>query len=373
MSDGSPIGWLHKPDHIPSTLNFVVGCTPRSDGCKFCFAPNWVARQAHLPGRDGIVERDEEGRLAWTGKVITFPERLAVLPRKKKPHMIFVTALGELFDPQVSDDDLIKLWRTMAETPQHIYVILSKLSKRMHDKVTKMAKLFGILPNVWIGVSVENQDQANIRIPWLLNTPAAIRAVSFEPLLGPVDPTRIAAGDGKWLDAFAGRYGDGAGPYADAPARINWAIVGGESAPKADARPMHPQWARFIVGRAQAAGIATFFKQWGSWGPAPWVVRVPEETIGDPVRLAAAKKESEKAGATHAYAAWAHLHEWDKYEPPHKPWSVERRELSDDTHAPIRYYPHKSAGHLLDGVAVQQWPNIDGPIIEAHREEKAHA
>lgn len=218
-------------------------------------------------------------------------------------------------------------------------------------------------------ITVQIKDQANIRIPWLLRTPAAIRAASFEPLLGPVDPTRIAAGNGRWIDAFTGDVGDAAGVYAAAPARLDWAIIGGESGPKDRARPMHPNWARFIVGRARRARVATYFKQWGSWGPAPWVVRVPDDVIGDPEKLATAKRQSEKTGATHAYPLWAHLHEWASYEPPHKPWSVERTSLSDDTHAPIRYYPGKTAGHLLDGQTIHQWPSIDGRIIETRHAE----
>ncbi len=376
MSDGSPIDWLSQPGFEPYTLNFVLGCTPRSDGCKFCFAPRWVARQAHYPGRGGIVAHDEQGRLAWTGKVLTFVERLAPLMKIKRPRMVFVTALGELFDPQVTDDSLVALWRMMAATPQHTYVILSKLSKRMHDKVSMLVRLFGVLPNVWIGASVENQEQANIRLPWLVKTPAAIRLVSCEPLLAPIDLTRIPAGSVKQpdmvYDVLGKKYGVPGRWKAKMSTGIDWVIIGGEAAAKADARPMHPDWARSLIRQATGAGVAVFFKQWGSWGPAPWVVKIPDEVIasGDPVRIEAAKDEARKVGATHSLPVWAHEYDMKPTEAGHATYGLERHELpADSPHAPMRFYPGKSAGHVIDGRVWHQWPSIDGRIIEAPREE----
>jgi protein gp37 len=367
MSDRSLIGWLGQPGFLPMTANVVLGCVHRSAGCRECFAPRWVARQAHLPGRGGIVTKDDQGRTVWTGKVETYPERLPGLRALTKPRMIFVTALGELFDPQVDEDFIVDLWQTMADTPHHIYVILTKLPKRMHDMVTKMAARFGVLTNVWLGVSTEDQHQAEVRLTWLFRTPAAIRLVSCEPLLSPIALTDLDVGGGVRLNALTGiaKVGERETPFTADGARLDWVIVGGESAAKDRARPMHPIWARWLRDQAVAAGVALFFKQWGSWGPAPWVVRVPATVLGDPVLLAAAKAEAEKIGATHFYNPLAHHHSWEIGEASHKPWSVERHELAaGEPNAPMRYYQGKTAGCELDGRIWKQWPNLDGPIIE---------
>lgn len=379
MAKGTPIGWLHRPGYTPYTLNIVVGCTPVSDGCKLCFAPNSMARQEHLPGRDGITTRDEHGRRAWTGKVALLEERLDWPRRLRNPHMIFVTVLGDLFNAKVPEEFIARVWQMMADTPQHIYVILTKQPKRMRDIVTRLAERFGVLANVHLGVSVEDQEQADIRIPFLLDTPAAIRAVSCEPLLGPIDLSRwlgerlasqavaeVAAAHGIDSDRYRRRLRH----YFEDRARpaLSWVIVGGESGPKAEVRPMHPQWARQIRDQAVLAEVAFFFKQHGSWGPAPWKVPVCDPEVGwqgTDAELAAAKRESERTGATHAYAVWAHLHGHQLYQPTHKPWSLERTFLAEREHAPMRFYPGKSAGDVLDGRQWHQWPDGQGGIIDA--------
>jgi protein gp37 len=386
MSEGSEIGWLHQPGYTAWTLNVGIGCTVRSEGCNECYAPKWAIRQAHYAGRDGIVTHDAIGRPVWTGKVITFPERLARPLKVRKPHMIFLNAMMELFDPQVDDDFLTALWQMMADTPQHIYVILSKLPKRMHDIVTRMVARFGVLPNLWLGCSAENQHQADIRIPWLVRTPAAIRVVSVEPMLTPVSLRSIPfKGDTDYLiDVLHRRYrtngpptdGWGTTPFHSGMAGlggIDWVIVGGETARKDRARPMHPRWARDLIKQATDARVAVFFKQHGSWGPAPWVVRVcdPEQGWhGTDAELVEAKARAEAIGATHSLPVWADQYDMKPREVDHKPWSLERRELTDDTHAPMRFFAGKGAGHVLDGRVWQQWPTIGGRIIEAPREQE---
>lgn len=377
MAEGSLIGWLDQPGFKPWTLNPGIGCTPRSTGCNTCYAPRSAIRQAHYEGRGGIVTKDPLGRTVWTGKVITFPERLERPAATKTPHMIFVNALMELFDPQVSIEFIDAVWQMMAATPWHIYVIFSKLSKRMHDIVTRMVAKHGVLPNVWLGASVENQRYAQIRLPWLLRTPAAIRIGSFEPLLGPVDPTRIHAGSRQQpdmvYDVLGRRYGVPGAWQAPMSAGLDWVIVGGESGRRADVRPMHPQWARDLRDHAVATGVAFFFKQWGSWGPAPWQVPLFDPATGwqgTEEELAAAKRAAEKVGATHAYPVWADRYNWMITEAAGKPWSTERAALAaGEHHAPLRFYPGKSAGYELDGQVWQQWPSVDGRIIEAPRRE----
>jgi protein gp37 len=384
VAKGTPIGWLHQPGFDADTENLVKGCTPRSPGCANCFAPWSVVRHQHLPGQDGLVARDEQGRLAWTGKVITLPERLPALVRAKKPRMIFVTVLGDLFDVQVDDDFLVQLWETMRDSPQHIYVILTKVAKRMHDKVTKMAGLFGVLPNVWIGVSCENQEQANIRIPWLMRAPIAIRVASCEPMLGPIDLMRIPAGskqqpDMVW-DVLNKRYGVPGRWQAPMKHGLDWIIIGGESAARDRARAMHPQWARDLIADVSAAGVALFFKQWGSWRPAPWVVRVcdPDEGWnGTEEELAAAKAAAEKIGATHSLPVWAHQYDMLPRDVGHKCWSLERRPLpAGSPHAPMRWHSTKGGDDVIDGRTWHQWPVFGGGIVdtsEVIEQEAAHA
>jgi protein gp37 len=375
MSEGSPIGWLNKPGTIPMTGNFVLGCRHRSLGCWFCFAPRSVVRQAHLPGRGDIVRHNDEGRLEWTGVVKMYPERIDAARKLTKPHTIFGTALGELFDPQVTMEFLIYLWQAMADSPQHTYIILTKLAGRMYRIVSKLVERFGVLPNVWLGVSCEDQEQAGKRLYWLMRTPAAIRVASCEPMLGPIDLTRVPARsrqqpDMVW-DVLNKRRGVPGRWQAPTSHGLDWVIVGGESARKTEARPMHPVWARNLIAQASRANVACFFKQWGSWGPAPWVVRVcdpGQEWKGTDAELAEAKKAAEKIGATHSLPVWADQYDMLPTEADHKCWSIERHELpAGSPHAPMRFYQNTSAGHVLDDRTWQQWPDGNGGIIDVSR------
>lgn len=380
MAEGSLIGWLNRPGYEPWTLNVGIGCTPVSSGCDFCYAPNSAGRQAHLEGRDGVVTKDALGRSVWTGKVVLFPERLKRPRRVKKPHMIFINALMDLFAGPVGEEFIAQVWQMMADTPQHIYVILTKQPKRMRDIARRLVARFGILPNVWLGVSAEDQHTAETRIRFLIETPAAVRAVSAEPLLGPIDLTRLHLGGGRYLDALAGDIASEAGEvYAAAPGCIDWVIAGGESGRRADARPMHPAWARSLRDQAVCARRAFFFKQWGNWGPAPWSVSLPADIErryaeggaaggqrAATAVLAKATRDAEAIGATHYYSPQAHLHDWQIGEAGHKTWSSERHPLADnEPNAPMRFYRGKTAGHDLDGRAWQQWPTRDGLIVEA--------
>src|SRR3954447_7173574 len=373
MAERSLIGWLHKPCYIPWTLNIALGCFPGSQGCKFCYAPYSVVRQQHYPGRDGIVTKDTLGRLVWTGKVVPLPERLNEPRRKKKPHMIFVNALTDVFSPKLPRNFVRHLWQTMADTPQHIYVILTKQPKRMRDIVKLLAAEFGVLPNVWLGVSAENQHYAEVRIGFLMETPAAVRVVSCEPMLGPIDLTalklRRQRPDLGW-DVLGRRWGVRGAWSEPLSAGIDWVILGGESARRADARPMHIRSARHLVAQAVANCVAVFFKQWGSWAPAPWVVKLEDVGWdGTAEGKPAAAARAERIGATHYYSPNAHQLGWQIGVAGHKTWGGERRPLpAGDPNMPIRYHQGKSAGHLLDGVAWQQWPGPAGTIIDADRE-----
>jgi len=177
----------------------------------------------------GLTRKSGE-RHVWTG-ALTLDEAALEVPRTwRKPRLIFVNSMSDLFQEAVPIDFVQRVWDTMAATPQHTYQILTKRP----DRMAKMTSELQLLPNVWLGTSVENAAVLH-RLDELRVTPAAVRFVSFEPLIG-----SVAGGDLR---------------------DIHWAIVGGESGPRA--RPMLEDWVDEIHVMAEAAGAAFFFKQWG--------------------------------------------------------------------------------------------------------------
>lgn len=267
--------------------NPVTGCTKISPGCQNCYAERMAKR---LAGRCGYP-KDEPFR------VTLHPERLEEPLRWKKPSRVFVSSIGDLFHEKVHPYDIMRIFNVMAQAKQHTFMVLTKkpenllaFYKRLRPGVTIPGPYFSIcgkgqgyagspprLPdNIWIGVTAENQEQADKRIPVLLQIPAAVRFVSCEPLLGAVDlePWMILnrfevtddildAPDGALWGRFE-RVGDYWEPVMP---RIDWVICGGESGP--GARPMHPDWVRSLRDQcqAEAAGVPFFFKQWGEWLP----------------------------------------------------------------------------------------------------------
>lgn len=300
------------------------------------------------PTLDAIERRrfDERGRMG----VRLHPDRLDWPKRWRDPRLVFTPSLGDLFHADVPSDFICSVFEVMGQIDRHTYQVLTKRPQRMRELLS--LNVPDPLPNVWLGTSCENQRYAGLRIRHLLATPAAVRFLSIEPLLGPVDlggwlHPRSHLTDGSWHDGChpceIRRVHGGTG-------MVDWVIVGGESGP--GARPMHPQWARDIRDQCVAAGVPYFFKQWGEWAPAPWSVRVCDPTIrwqGTADELARAKAASEAVGATHAVAPWG-----DVYEPPHKPWSIER--TSCEPHAGIRRVGKKTAGRELDGRTWDQMP-----------------
>jgi protein gp37 len=330
MADTSKIEWTD------ATWNPIVGCSIVSPGCTNCYAMRMAARLQscigdgkHLVGHyDGTVKRIN-GHAVWTGKVALAPDHILTAPlRWQKPRRIFVNSMGDLFHESIPDAWIDRVFAVMALSPQHEFQVLTKRAKRMRDYVCHISEPgFGArdridnvvlgwrldrthkevfrsgrldvvndgydacerwpLPNVWLGVSAERQQEADERIPHLLQTPAAVRFVSAEPLLGPIDFRRAF---------YVGE--EGGGEHVGSKRQmIGWIIVGGESGPKA--RPMHPQWARDIRDQCQAAGVPFFFKQWGEYiavapnGPgqgAPLRERQDEIAIGDVVMRRVGKK-----------------------------------------------------------------------------------
>lgn len=219
-----------------ATWNPVAGCSIMSAGCTNCYAMRLAARLEAMGVKkyEGLT-RKSGNRPKWTG-LIRLDETALFMPLKlKKPRRIFVNSMSDLFHPSVPIHFIIKVWRVMENTPQHTYQILTKRPDLMADILTTyILPEFQILPNVWLGTSVENRDVIS-RLDDLRRVPAAMRFVSFEPLIGSV----------------SGAYLDG----------IQWAIVGGESGPYA--RSLDSQWVDEIFAMCAASKTAFFFKQWG--------------------------------------------------------------------------------------------------------------
>lgn len=216
-----------------ATWNPVAGCQVITPGCTNCYAMRMAARLEAMGVEkyEGLT-RKSGNRYVWTGKVRLDEETLETPLRWKKPRKIFVNSMSDLFHDDVPEDFIRRVWSVMEQTPRHTYQILTKRPERMREVVTKLG--LPAMEHVWLGTSVE--DAAVLpRLDDLRATPAIIRFVSFEPLIGSVR-------DADLTD-------------------IHWAIVGGESGPRA--RPMAPEWVDEIRLNCLAKGTAFFFKQWG--------------------------------------------------------------------------------------------------------------
>ena len=289
MAEDTKIEWTD------ATWSPITGCSVVSPGCQNCYAMTLAAsRLRNHPSRAGLTNKHGK----WNGQV-RFNEGWLDQPlRWRRPRRIFVVAHGDLFHENVPDEWIDKVFAVMALAPRHQFQVLTKRAERMrgyirapglYKRILRTANgirvqhwklgLSGIpisdpcahasfWPHVWLGVSVEDQERADERIPLLLSTPAAVRFVSAEPLLGGLELTRIAVGKFAYVNALYGvAYGRlaaaGVPPVTNS---LDWVIVGGESGPKA--RPMNPQWARDIRDQCVAAGVAFHFKQWGEWLPS---------------------------------------------------------------------------------------------------------
>lgn len=235
-----------------ATWNPVIGCTPVSPGCLNCYAAT-MARRLEAMGRPEYAPRDDiriaevrGGRAVFTGEVRCLPDRLSDPLHWKKPRMIFVNSMSDLFHEAVPLEFIQSVFRVMNSCPQHTFQVLTKRPERareISDKVTWT-------PNVWLGTSVESDEQ-HARAWELLKCPAALRFLSLEPLIGPVDLDKWELLCKAWSEKkpTIGRY-------------IDWVIVGGESGPHA--RPCNVEWIRSVVRQCENAGVPCFVKQLGA-------------------------------------------------------------------------------------------------------------
>lgn len=375
MSDKSSIEWTD------ATWNPVFGCRKISPGCKHCYAEG-IANRFHGSFEPRLVPGKLSEPLHW-----------------RKPRMVFVNSMSDLFGDFVPLDYIAAVFGIVAACPQHTFQFLTKRADRMRQAMDQIAEQAASangghgmtvaayllcmaqratedaalrrnmdrhlaqprpLGNAWLGVSVEDRKYGIPRIEELRKTPAAVRFLSIEPLLEDIAPDLDLTG-------------------------IDWVIVGGESG--MSARPMHPEWVRRIRDKVMAArttchacmgqghtvavfagratnmgecqhcagrgwnGPSFFFKQWGEWGPAPWrVEREPDEDVD------AYKERAEKTCATHSYAFWASRHGWKPHKAGHAPWSLERTGLTESEQAPIRRMGKSRSGNLLDGIEYREYP-----------------
>ena len=314
MADKTGIEWTD------ATWNPVRGCSLVSPGCTNCYA----MKQAHRfsgPGKPyaGLTKMTKGGPV-WTGEIRKVPEAISQPVRWKRPRRIFVNSMSDVFHEGLSNFDIGMIFETMIEADWHTYQVLTKRPARMLEAVKGMCRQWGLanLPrHIWLGVSVEDQARADERIPLLLQTPAAVRWISAEPLIGPVDLTAINApgkdecytahhGRGRlnaltgWCyneSLFDGRWEDNLDPsqeghHGNAPRQrnaIDWVVVGGESGP--GARPFAIEWARLLVRQCKAGGVPLFMKQvgadFGHCGPdgvSASIIRYPlrDRKGGDP-------------------------------------------------------------------------------------------
>lgn len=306
---------MTKIEWTDRTWNPVTGCTKVSPACANCYADRMATR---LRGRVGY-DAEEPFRVTYR------QDRLIEPLRRRKPSRFFVCSMADLFHEDVSDEALDEIFGVMALSAfvrpcrrrdceheggcrlgpllGHTFQVLTKRPERAREYLSAEDRLDWVLdgsgatwavaenalddatwplPNVWVGVSAEDQQRADERIPILLDTPAAVRFVSCEPLLGPINLREIDPQDDWHVDAL---------DTPDPSCRLDWVIAGGESGP--GARAPHPNWFRSLRDQCQSAGVPFFFKQWGEWAYLGDIMREewiqnggdPEHVKHDPCRM----------------------------------------------------------------------------------------
>lgn len=277
------IGWTHRPGTRGRTWNPVRGCRRKSAGCEHCYAERQAERIVRMgKGKptpyDGLVKL-VNGEPRWTGEIALDTERLAEPLRWRQPSTIFVDSMSDLFYDRRPDEHIAAVFGVAAACPQHTFLILTKYADRMRQWFERAGRLtlddlrvmayravngtsdamrvprgtHWPLSNVWLGVSVENQDAADERIPELLATPAVVRFLSCEPLLGPVDVRRWLPLTDNERHLLSREAAERTRP------RVGWLIDGCESGK--EARPALPEWFDSLEAQCRAAGVPYFHKQ----------------------------------------------------------------------------------------------------------------
>ena len=246
-----------KIEWTDETWNPVTGCTPISAGCKNCYAERMARR---LAGRCWYPEYPHHFNVTIHPDKLDYPSGL------KKPRKIFVCSMGDLFHKDVSIMGQELVFNEIERNPQHTFIVLTKRPENMYRFFKHYYGETSLLKNIWLGVTCENQRTADERIPWLMQTPAAVRFVSIEPMLERIymklntsasdaNPPK----DGCWYNVLAGTKGRlwGAGGFP----KLDWVICGGETGP--GAREMKEHWVVDLYQQCKDAGTPFFFKKPG--------------------------------------------------------------------------------------------------------------
>lgn len=278
------IEWVRNPDGTKGeSWNPVSGCSHSgSPGCDHCWARRMAQR---LRGRFGYPQDDPFA-------VTLHPDKLDAPLHWKKPRRIFVCSMGDFFHCLVPFSFQCEILQVIGKCPQHTFLILTKRTDQL--EMWEHAAGWHPYPNLWLGVTAENQEQADKRIPVLLQTPAAKRWVSIEPCLGEMDisgalwgyprqmsyrtyVTHDMAMDAQDMSLEGTLYTDD--EWEQTTPALDWVVLGGETGP--GARPMHPNWARDVRDQCVAAGVPFLFKQWGAWFPRDQWEHSPELVLPD--------------------------------------------------------------------------------------------
>lgn len=216
-----------------ATWNPISGCTIISPGCTNCYAMRMAARlQAmELPAYAGVTRRSGK-RSVWSGRINLNETAISIPLRWRAPKKVFVNSMSDLFQDDIPDDFIRKVWEVMRRADWHIFQVLTKRPENMLRVISE--NRLPLLPNVWLGTSVESGDYKE-RIRLLRRVPSRVRFVSFEPLIGAIGKVNLNG--------------------------VHWAIVGGESGP--GARAMELRWVEEIRTQCETQKVAFFFKQWG--------------------------------------------------------------------------------------------------------------
>jgi len=393
MTGQSKIEWTDQ------TWNPIVGCSIVSPGCTNCYAmrqawrfkASYLGRKVAGPVAENVV-RKVNGNAVWTGQLAMAPDYAFFAPlHRKKPTKYFVNSMGDLFHEDCPDEWIDRVFAVIALAPQHTFQVLTKRAKRMREYLCgdwahrsygiakalpgfalgKINIVSGSLPNVWLGVSAERQPEADERIPELLATPAMVRFVSIEPLLGPIRLDRVEEDvdafadcgghpdphwpldtqDATWLNALRGvmeaearspageKLGDIDVGLKHEGGKLDWVIVGGESG--REARPMHPDWARALRDQCAAAKVAFFFKQWGEW--APQIGAVDGWTIADNPEISRLDHREWEDGR------WSDVF---------RPMWCDFQDGNYDEAQTVSRIGKKGAGRKLDGVEHNEFPRV---------------
>lgn len=272
MSENSKIEWT---DH---TFNPWEGCQKVGPGCDHCYAES---RNARFSGGTAInwgpgAPRRRTSATNWRKPLAWNAAHEAFFAAHGRRQRVFCASLADVFDNAVPSQWRADLFSLIAATPNLDWLLLTKRIgnvRAMLDKTAYLGTTDSVLdmmplPNVWLGATIVNQEEADRDIPKLLATPARVRFLSMEPLLGPVDLGTIDIDGHSEIYPLDGTANceDGEGNRAPDLPGIDWVIVGGESG--AGARPMHPEWARSLRDQCTASSVPFLFKQWGEWMPA---------------------------------------------------------------------------------------------------------